>query len=401
MYVPRTALLWAAITAGFLLVGTETLALSNKAVTASADNKFAFKLFSKSLDANGNLIMSPLSAFIVLGMTSNGAAGTTASSMANALQLSDPDLSVLNKQNAETLAALANSKSVLVANALFADVSTPFKDSFLDISKKVYGAHVQNLPFADRKSLKTINNWVSEHTAGKIPDMFNELSKDTRLILVNAVYFKGTWSHQFDPKATQKKDFHVSAGSTSSVDMMNTNDQLLYTKESNFQMVKIPYLGNKLSMYVMLPDPKVDFSSFAKGLQISDFNSAMQKLVTRQVSLALPKFKVESKRSLKGELSALGMPVAFNSEQADFSNLCKTKVWIGLVLQKAFVEVNEEGTTAAAATGVEMNSKGFDESPPQPVSLTIDRPFVFAIRDDLTKHIVFLGSVVNPSEEAK
>jgi serpin B len=168
MHLSRTARVWAAVTAGFLLFGTDSPALSNKAVNATADNKFAFKLFSKSFAKDENLIMSPLSAFIVLGMTSNGAAGTTASSMANALQLSDPDLTVLNKQNAETLVSLASTKSFLVANALFADLSTPFKESFLDISKKAYGADVQNLPFADPKSLKTINNWISEHTGGKI-----------------------------------------------------------------------------------------------------------------------------------------------------------------------------------------------------------------------------------------
>jgi serine protease inhibitor len=398
MRISRIAQLWAAITAGLLLVGTETLAVSNKPVTASADNKFAFKLFSTSLAANENLIMCPLSAFIVLGMTANGAVGATASSMATALQLSDPDLSVLNKQNAETLAALAKTKSVLVANALFADTGTPFKDSFLDISKKAYGANVQNLPFGDGKSLKTINNWVSEHTAGKIVNMIHELSKDTRLVLVNAVYFKGIWSHKFDPKSTLQKDFHLLDGTTTTVNMMKTNDQLLFTKESNFQMVKVPYDGNKLSMYIMLPDSNVDFSNFAKGLQIGDFNSALQKLRAQQVSLGLPRFKVKSERSLKDELSALGMPVAFNPKDADFSNLCTSKVWIGLVLQKTFVEVNEEGTTAAAATGVEMYSKGFNENPLKPLSLIVNRPFVFAIRDDVTKHIVFLGTVVNPSE---
>jgi serpin B len=396
MNISRTARLWAAVTAGLLLTGAQTLAASNKPATASADNKFAFKLFSKSFAVGDNLVMCPLSAFIVLGMTANGAVGTTASSMATALQLSDPDLSVLNKQNAEILASLASTKSVMVANALFADTSTPFNDSFVETSKKVYGANVQNLPFADGKSLRTINNWVSEHTAGKILNMIHELSKDTRLVLVNAVYFKGSWSHQFDVKSTLQKDFHLLNGSTTTVNMMKTNEQLLYTKESNFQMVKVPYAGNELSMYIMLPGSNVDFSTFAKGLQISDFNLALQKLHTQQVSLGLPRFKAKSERSLKGELSALGMSVAFNSKDADFSNLCKTKAWIGLVLQKTFVEVNESGTTAAATTSVEM-SKSFDESP-KPVSMIVDRPFIFAIRDDVTKHIVFLGSVVNPSE---
>jgi serpin B len=339
--------------------------------------------------------MCPLSAFIVLGMTSNGAAGTTASAMAKALQLSDSELPGLNKQNAETLAALSSTKSVLVANGLFADASTPLKQSFLDMSKKVYGANVRNLNFADSQSLKIINGWVSEHTAGKIPDIFRELSPENRMILLNAVYFKGAWLHKFDKNDTTKKPFHLLGGSSAQVDMMMINDQLMYTKGSNFQMVKVPYSGNKLSMYIMLPDSTVDFSIFCNGLHMSDFDIALQKLKSRQISFGLPKFKAKSERSLESELSKLGMSEAFDKKMANFSKLSEKKVWISKVVQKALVEVNEEGTTAAAATAVVMGSKDvFGAAPPFP--LTIDRPFVFAIRDDEAKHIVFLGSVVHP-----
>jgi serine protease inhibitor len=396
MHIFRNARLWAAVTAVFLIAGNDTFALSSKVSNSSADNKFAFQLFGKAVDANENLVMCPLSAFIVLGMTSNGAAGTTASAMAKALQLSDSDLPGLNKQNAETLAALSSTKSVLVANGLFADASTRLKQSFLDMSKKVYGANVRNVNFADGQSLKIINGWVSEHTAGKIPEIFRELSPQTRIILLNAVYFKGAWLHKFDKNVTTKKPFHLLGGSAAQVDMMTINDQLMYTKESNFQMVKVPYSGKRLSMYIMLPDSTVDFSTFCTGLHMSDFDVALQKLKSRQIAFGLPKFKAESERSLESALSKLGMSEAFDKKLANFSKLSEKKVWITKVVQKVLVEVNEEGTTAAAATAVVMGSKEmFGEAPP-PFTLTIDRPFVFAIRDDEAKHIVFLGSVVHP-----
>jgi len=287
--------------------------------------------------------------------------------------------------------------SLHVANALWGQQGYPFQPAFLDVLAQNYGAGLRLLDFkgAPEPARQTINRWVEEQTAEKIKDLLPEGSIDalTRLVLTNAIYFNAGWLHPFEVSATQDGTFHLLDGSTVTVPMMHESESLGYGQGQGWQAVELPYVGGELSMVILLPD-EGQFEAFARGLDAAKLGDALSAIGPAQVALRMPRFKFEAGTRLKDALSKLGMAQAF-SRDADLSAMTgQPDLYIDNVYHKAFVAVDEKGTEAAAATAVVMELKAM---PAQPKEVTVDRPFIFLIRDVETGAILFLGHVVNPA----
>jgi serpin B len=379
----------------FLNAGGSVLAVNQNAETTEPiGNKFAFGFFSAVDKDRQNVLLSPLSAFLALSMTFNGAAGETEAVMAKALGISDMDKESLNKRNQSILTSFRENPTVQIANAIFADNSTPIKAGFLEVNKKFYGAEAVNLPFRDPGTVGKINGWVSANTHGKIPSIIEKLSPRDKMVLLNAIYFKGKWNRQFDKGATDDQTFHLLDAGDKKVKMMHQQASFMYCKQKNFQAVVLPYSDKKLSMYVILPDQGSDFKTFVGSFHQETFNAVVGQARAQSVKLSLPQFKVNYSIVCNEALAKLGMGSAFGSE-ADFTHLFSASGGIDQVIQKTYMDVNEEGTEAAAVTAVTMFARSAFHD--EPINFVVDRPFIVAIRDDITGEILFLGSIVDPS----
>ena len=284
-----------------------------------------------------------------------------------------------------------------IANALWGQKGYRFLPEFLDLLAENYGSGLRLLDFAadPESSRVTINDWVSHQTEGRIKDLVPQGVIDTltRLVLTNAIYFNAAWGAPFDKSQTQDGAFHLQNGSQVTVPMMKQTKSFGYAEGQGYQAVELPYDGGELSMVILLPKAG-QFEAFEGSLDAGQVNSILKNLAQRQVALSLPRLKTESEFSLAETLAAMGMPVAFSSE-ADFSGMDGGRnLFISDVVHKAFVSVDESGTEAAAATASVMGLTY--AMPEQPVEFTVDRPFIFLIRDIPTGAILFVGRIVNP-----
>jgi serpin B len=283
------------------------------------------------------------------------------------------------------------------ANALWGQKGHGFRLPFLRLTKKWYGAGFRRVDFAGdtEGARKTINDWVAKQTNDKIKDLFKKgiLDGDTRLVLTNAIYFKGDWASQFKKDQTRERDFHLSAGKKVKVPFMQQSAAFGYHATKTFQALELPYAGKELSMVVLLPRKVDGLAELEKGLSAEWLGGWIGKLRKEEVDVQLPKFRLTSAFRLDRTLASLGMTDAFVSGRADFSGLDGTKrLFIQAVVHKAFVDVNEKGTEAAAATGV---ASGAEEEPQLPEFIA-NRPFVFLIREMRSGSILFLGRLANP-----
>ncbi len=366
----------------------------------------AFNLYQALKDTKGNLFYSPYSISEALAMTYAGARGETESQMKNTLQFQlaqqvlHPAFNSLDLQLASRGQGAqgkdAKGFRLHVVNALWGQQGFSFLPSYLDLLAENYGAGLHLLDFinATEQSRLTINQWVNDQTEAKIKDLLPPGSIDqlTRLVLTNAIYFNAAWESQFEPEATTDSQFHLLTGKDVASRLMHQTELFGYTKGSNYQAVELPYDGHELSMVILLP-PVDQFQSFEAGLTSLQVGEIIGSLKNQSVALSLPKFKVESEFGLKETLSAMGMPVAF-TEEADFSGMDgKRDLAIKDVVHKAYVAVDENGTEAAAATGVIV---GVTSMPAETVDVTIDHPFIFFIRDIQTGAILFVGRVLDP-----
>lgn len=339
-------------------------------------------------------------------MTYGGARGETAKQMADTLhfQLSQSQLhSAFNSLDLELAKRGQGAKGqdekgfrLHVVNAIWGQQGFSFLPDYLDLLAQNYGAGLRILDFikATEQSRETINQWVSEKTEEKIKDLLPPGSIDTttRLVLTNAIYFNAAWASAFKSEFTVDGQFTLLDGSQVNARLMNQTGSYGYASGDNYQAVEIPYDGQELSMVILMPqaDQFQTFETALSGQQLSDIINTIKY---QQVELSMPKFKVESEFSLKNELSAMGMPDAFN--HADFSGMdSKTDLEIADVVHKSYVSVDEAGTEAAAATGVIMSLTAM---PAEPVKVTIDHPFIFLIRDIKTGAILFVGRILNPT----
>ncbi|HEY9833245.1 MAG TPA: serpin family protein [Stenomitos sp.] len=364
-----------------------------------ANTKFGFKLFQEVLkqDSNKNVFVSPTSIAIALSMTYNGASGETQQGMAKALELQGISLEDINQANETLKSSLEKADpdvQLSIANSLWAKQGTPFKPEFIQRNQKFYQAKVTELNFASPEATKTINGWVKENTRGKIDQIVNQIKPEDVLFLINAVYFKGNWSKQFDKSQTAERPFYLSNGSQKQHPMMSQSGKYRYYENDSFQAVSLPYGKGRLSLYVFLPKKETNLDSFQQKLSLENWQQWMNQFQMRSGSLQLPRFKFDYDIQLNSALKALGMESAFKAG-ANFSNMTSASVAIDQVKHKTFVEVNEEGTEAAAATsvGVMLTSA---QMPTEPFQMVVDRPFFCAIRDNQTGTLLFMGSIKEP-----
>ena len=376
--------------------------LPNRSVDSKlvdANTKFGFKLFQEVLkqDSNKNVFISPTSIAIALSMTYNGASGKTQQAMANALEFQGMSLQDINQANEVLKATLEKADpdiQLSIANSLWARQGIPFKPEFMQKNQQFYGATVTDLDFAKPDAPNVINNWVKENTNGKIDQIVNQLKPDDVLFLINAIYFKGKWTKPFDKSQTDERPFYLSDGSHKPHPMMSQLGRYRYYENEAFQAVSLPYGKGHLSLYVFLPKKNTNLDSFQQQLSLQNWQQWMNQFQMRSGSIQLPRFKFDYNIQLNNALKALGMEEAF-SDGANFSNMTSASVAIDEVKHKTFVEVNEEGTEAAAVTsvGVTLTSAPMPESPFQ---MVVDRPFFCAIRDNQTGTVLFMGSIREP-----
>ncbi len=382
---------------------------------SKSNNTFALDLYHQLQDGDGNLFFSPYSISSALGMTYAGARGETEKQMAAVLhfQLPQEQLHPAFANLAQVLAGRSEEVSnpekqgftLRNVNALWGQQDFPFKSDFLNMLEENYGAGLKTMDFVHEPeaSRLTINDWASEQTAEKIKDLIPPGGVDslTRLVLTNAIYFKADWLYQFNRDFTHDGEFSLLNGDKITVPMMPQIEAFHYASGHIYQAIELPYEGKKLSMVILLPE-KEQFEKFETSLDYKKLKGILDSLqgkqpAHRKVSLAMPKFKFTSDFGLRKTLSDMGMPAAFDSATADFSGMTGAgPLWIDNVIHKAFVAVDENGTEAAAATAVIM--VGAAPIQYEIIDFTMDRPFIFLIRDIETNTILFLGRVVNPLE---
>jgi serpin B len=371
------------------------------------NNAFAFDLYSALKGEQGNLFYSPYSISQALAMTYGGARDTTEKEMAATLHFTLPQASLHPAFNSLDRQLMARGQGARgkdgkgfrlnVVNAIWGQADYSFLPDYLDLLAQNYGAGLRTLDFraAPEAGRQVINKWVADQTEQRIKDLIPVGAIDplTRLVLTNAIYFNAAWADNFEKTATQPAPFHLLDGSAVDVPMMHQTERLGYAAGDGYQAVSLPYDGRELEMVVLLPD-EGKFAEFEKSLDASRAGSIVKGLAPKQVALSLPGFKFESEFSLGNILSEMGMPTAFSGDQADFSGMTGNReLSISRVIHKAFVGVDESGTEAAAATAVVMRATAM---PAMPQEVTVDRPFIFLIRDIQTGAVIFVGRVVNP-----
>ena len=367
-----------------------------------ATSRFAFKLYEQILKrrTSENIFVSPASAMMALAMTYNGADGETRKAMARALEIEGMSLEEVNQGFADLKSALAPADpkiQIKIANSLWARNGSTLKPEFMARNKQYFAAEIANLDFADPSAAETINSWVNKNTEGKIKKILDQIESDKFLYLINAIYFKGQWETEFKKALTKPDVFKLAGGEQKEVPMMSQSRRYLYYKGKNFQSVALPYGKGSVSMYIFLPDEQIGLDQFERDLTPDNWDGWMQSYRVMPGEVKLPRFKVEWESFLNDELKALGMAEAFDS-RANFSLMAElnsgNKLFISEVKQKTWCEVNEEGTVAAAVTAVGMSTTSM---PPPPFSMKVDHPFFFAIRENQTGLVLFMGSVTNPS----
>ncbi len=365
------------------------------------NNTFALDLYGELRAQEGNLFFSPFSISTALAMTYGGARGSTAAQMEQVLhfEVTTERLHQAFSQLVETLNAQGakGDYQLSVANVLWGQQGVGFLKKFLDLTEKHYGAGLRQVDFAaaTEAARRAINAWVEEETQGKIKDLIQPgvLNALTRLVLTNAIYFKGTWAEQFDKKATRDAPFTLATRQQVKVPMMHKTENFGYTEAEDFQALELAYAGDDLSMVIFLPRQVDGLAALEKELSLDNLQSWLGGLRRQTVQVSVPRFTMTSEFRLQEVLKSLGMTDAF-SGAADFSGMTgRRDLFISAVIHKAFVDVNEEGTEAAAATAVVMMRSA---APRPPVVFRADHPFLFLIRDNASGSILFIGRLVNP-----
>ena len=388
----------------FLLIFSFSLSMDNNtAIISASNNAFGIDLYKKLItEEKGNIFISPYSISSALAMTYAGARGNTEKQMAKVLYFNLPQEDI--HKAFSSLNAYFNrpnkSYQLAIANSLWGQANYPFQKEFINLLNKYYEAGFNEVDFVNEenreKARLTINKWVEDKTNNKIKELIHpeDISALTRLILVNAIYFKGKWQNQFDTKETRDMPFNLENKKKVNVPMMHQEGKFNYTEDEKVQVLELPYSENELSMVIFLPKESISLSDFEKELSIERVNKLLSNLSQEKVDVYIPKFKMEKRYILNKMLIDLGMSDAFDMMLADFSGMTGSKdLYISKVIHQSFIEVNEEGTEAAAATAVIMSGKSIA---PMIIEFKADRPFLFIIRDIKTNTILFIGRFVEP-----
>ena len=365
---------------------------------ATSGNDFSFALFQQiaKTSPGANVFVSPLSASMSLGMAMNGAGGSTFDAMRSALRLGTGDMGHLDggyQGLIGLLRGLDPTTTFQIANSVWYRNTFSFNQTFLDTTKKYFSAQVQGLNFADVPgSLSTINGWANSNTAGKIPTILDDITADEVMFLINAIYFKGAWQYQFDPKATSPSTFTAADGTRQSVPFMNRPEHMkpLFRAGSaqGLAIAELPYGNGAFAMDIVLVpfNLKASIDSVAAQLNATTWSALIASLNDTDEAFAMPKFTMSYDRMLNDDLTTLGMGVAFTT-QANFSGMSATPLQLSFVKQKAFVTVDETGTTAGASTVTGVVATALEQ-------MSIDHAFIFVIRERQTGTIVFMGKML-------
>lgn len=374
-----------------------TLTLPVKASTVIASgNEFGLNLFIQLAQSeDGNFMLSPLSASAALTMLLNGSAADTWQQISGMLgygELTQPEINNVYKSLVSQLPEIDPDVNLSLANAIWYHQWFNVKPPFLSTMASDFGAQTAALDFRSQAALNTINKWAADHTNGKIDKVLNEISADAVMFLMNALYFKGTWTYPFDKDKTATGPFYTMGGQTVEAEMMNGEFPFKTYYGEGVQVIELSYGRQNFVMDILLPDAGVP--AFLAMLNAEVWNVITQGLAAAEpgkANLVMPKFSFSYEKYLNDQLMALGMTDAFNPAKANLSGISDQNIFVSFVKQNTFVDVNEEGTEAAAVTtiGIELTS--------MPPAFVIDRPFVFAIRETTTNTLLFIGVVNNPS----
>lgn len=374
------------------------------ALLVEANNEFGLELFRKITDASTkeNLMISPLSVSLALGMAYNGASGDTKTEMEEVLRvngLTPEQINVSYQMLVKALQSLDEDVIFEIANAIYYMNGFSVKPNFLDLNKTFYDAEVDALDFSSPSAPETINGWVAEKTHDKIKRIIDQLSADDRLVLLNAIYFYGNWTTRFDEDGTKMKDFTTANGTVREVETMSKEDKLPYTTNELFSAVQIPYGTGQYNMTVLLPQQGKTSGDIINALNNENWKNWSEDFSeTDHVVVNLPRFKFDFETGLNNILKEMGMMQAFSDTEADFSNISDEFLYISSVIHKTYIDVNETGTEAAAVTAVVFTTTSIGNEPPKTYFI-VNRPFVFAITEKDTQAILFIGEVQNPVYE--
>ena len=393
----------------FLLYGCnkeKVVSLEPKKIVLTSDqqelvdesNQFGFKLLDglvKDEPAGKNVFISPLSIELALSMTLNGAMEETNDAMREAMQFSEMEMSDINisfKNLMNELLSVDKKVIAEIANSIWYRDNFTVEQEFIDVNKDYYSAEVKALDFDSPGAKDIINNWVSDKTRKKIPKIIDEINAEHVMFLINAIYFKGAWQFEFKPSETASKPFYLKSGNTKMVPTMMQNETFPYFINNEFMAAELPYGRGNYSMVILLPQQGVEVEDLVAGLNPSDWNLMLEGLNPVEMDLKLPKFRFAYEKKLNDMLTSMGMGIAF-SDFADFRGINQNGgLYITEVKHKTFVEVNEEGTEAAAVTSVGVGLT----SVPLTIDFNVNKPFVFAIREKYTNAILFIGCVQEP-----
>ncbi|MGH7583226.1 MAG: serpin family protein [Gemmatimonadales bacterium] len=363
----------------------------------TADNQLGFELLraARAAAPDSNVLLSPLSAGMALGLTLNGSAGATLDSMRRALQLSDMPVATIDsgyRSLLDLLARLDGTTSFSIANSIWTDNSISFLASFLSAGKANFDAEIHNLDLQAPATVGSINDWASRKTKGMIPAIVSRIDPDEVMLLINAIAFKGEWRQGFDPAKTQPAPFTTSSGETQSVPTMTLGAVIGHAVKPDAELVELPYGDGAFALTIVLPAPGRSIGDLMNGLDAARFAGWVSQIGDDDLVLTLPRFRFQFERQLNDDLSALGMRVAFDRDAADFTRMATlappTRLYLTNVTQKTLVDVDEEGTTAAAVTSVGV-ARGTSRLP----EVDVDRPFLFVLRERLSGTIFFVGQV--------
>ncbi len=395
----------------FLLVTSVFAQDGNLNALVDGNNSFACKIYEQLSNEKplGNLFFSPYSISTALAMTYVGARSNTAKQMKEVLGF-NLDSNLLHQSYLQLSKTLGNVEGknyqLEIANSLWAQEDCEFKKDFLKTIDDYYGGLFYKVDYKKNNEAVRlqINRWVEDKTHEKIRDLLSKgvLNELTRLVLVNAIYFKGKWAEFFNKTDTQAQDFFITSDKKVLVPLMNKTESFGYMENNDLQVLEMDYSGNDLSMVVILPKKNNSIADIEKMLKVENLENWLVNISTKKVEVFLPKFRLEQQFSLGENLKSLGISDAFDPELADFYAMTvkkEDKLYISAVIHKAFVDVEEEGTEAAAATAVVMmraTASPFMNNDPIPV-FRADHPFIFLIRDKRTSSILFMGKMMDPS----
>lgn len=361
-----------------------------------ANNDFAFSLFKEiaQTETENNFMISPVSASLALGMVYNGADGETKQAFANIFNYGNTTLeetNIVNQNIIENLTRTGSGTTFKIANSLWVNNNFPVKETFLKTNQIYYFAEVQNKDFSDPKTLGTINDWVSNKTNGKIPNVLNEISANAVLYAINALYFKSDWKFRFNPEDTKELPFRLDNGTLKQVDMMSMEQDLKFMANDVFSSVELPYKNDKYTMTLMLPLADKKVNDIVTILNSENWIDWKNSYLVQDIKITMPKFTFSYEKQFNDALTNLGLGIAF-SNNANFSNLSDLDTKISFVLQKTFIDVNEKGSEAAAVTAVGVETTSIGESE----HFLLNRPFLFVISEKETGSICFMGEVSIP-----